>query len=187
MESSAAITELLIDWSKGNQNALEELFPLVEKELHRLAHHYLRQLNPGNTLQTTAVINETYLKLVEQNRVQWKDRAHFFGVAATVMRRFLINYIRDGKAQKRGGKKEQIELKESLLISEKKSDEILALEEALKLLANFDERKAKVVEYRYFGGLSNAEIAEILKVSEQTIQRDWNFAKAWLAKKIKNG
>lgn len=186
MPSSAAITELLIDWSKGNKDALEKLFPLVEKELHRLAHSYMRRLNPGNTLQTTAVINETYIRLVEQDKVQWQNRAHFFGIAANVMRRFLLNYIRDGNAKKRGGELVQVEFDDALLYSEQKSDEILVLEEALCLLAEIDERKAKIVELRYFGGLSVAETAEVLGVSEATVHRDWNFAKAWLARKVRN-
>ena len=187
MQSSAEITELLIDWSDGNQDALERLFPLVEKELHRLAHSYMRQLNPGNTLQTTAIINETYLKLIDHKKVQWQSRAHFFAVAATVMRRFLQNYVRDRKAQRRGGELIQVEMSEALTFTKQKSDEILALEEALQLLEEFDERKAKVVELRYFGGLNALETAEVLKVSEPTVHRDWNFAKAWLARKMKNG
>lgn len=187
MQSSAEITELLIDWSDGNQDALEKLFPLVEKELHRLAHNYMRHLNSGNTLQTTAIINETYLKLIDQEKVQWQSRAHFFAVAATVMRHFLQNYVRDRKALRRGGELTQVEMSESLIFTKQKSDEILALEEALKLLEAFDERKAKVVELRYFGGLSTFETAEVLKVSEQTVHRDWSFAKAWLARKMRNG
>lgn len=187
MQSSAEITELLIDWSDGKQDALEKLFPLVEKELHRLAHNYMRHLNPGNTLQTTAIINETYLKLIDQEKVQWQSRAHFFAVAATVMRRFLQNYVRDRKALRRGGALMQVEMNESLMFTKQKSDEILALEEALQLLEEFDERKARVVELRYFGGLNALETAEVLKVSEPTVHRDWNFAKAWLARKMRNG
>lgn len=186
MNSSNNITELLIDWSKGNKEALEKLFPLVERELHRLAHGYMRRLNPGNTLQTTAVINETYLKLIDQNRVEWQNRAHFFGIAASMMRRFLLNYIRDNSRQKRGGDYKKVSFDESITVADKKSEEILALEEALNNLANFDERKARVVELRYFGGLSVAETAEVLQVSEVTVMRDWNFAKAWLARKIRN-
>lgn len=188
MQSSNAITELLIDWSDGNHGALEKLFPLVERELHRLAHRYMRQLNAGNTLQTTAVINETYLKLIDQDRVKWQNRAHFFAVAATLMRRFLLNYIRESKAQRRGGEElERVEMTETLAFTNQKSDEILALEEALLKLEAFDERKAKVVELRYFGGLSAAETAEVLNVGEATVHRDWNFAKAWLARRIRNG
>ena len=187
MLTSAGITELLIDWGKGNRAALDELFPLVERELHRMAHHYMRRMNPGNTFQTTALINETYIKLVDQNKVEWQNRAHFFGIAANMMRRILLNYIRDQKRQKRGGEQVQISLEDALVMTEEKSDEILALEEALCELAEFDARKAKVVELRYFGGLSVAETAEVLKIAEITVMRDWNMAKAWLGRKIRNG
>lgn len=186
MQSSAEITELLIDWSKGNQEALEKLFPYVEKELHGLARNYLRKLYPGNTLQTTAVINETYLHLVNQNRVQWQNRAHFFAIAANIMRRFLTNYIRNGRRKKRGGEFLQVELDETILAADQKSTEIMALEAALCRLAEVDERKAKVVELRFYGGLNVAETAEVLKVSEITVMRDWNMAKAWLAREIRN-
>nr|HQU85072.1 ECF-type sigma factor [Pyrinomonadaceae bacterium] len=155
-----------------------------EKELHRLAHQYIRQLNPGHTLQTTAVINETYIKLVDSNIVEWQNRAHFFAIAANMMRRFLLNYIRDSKRQKRGGDFTRVEFDENIAVVEQKSDEILALEEALQKLSEFDERKARIVELRYFGGLTFEEIAEILKISEITAHRDWNFAKAWLARNM---
>ncbi len=187
MHSSAGITELLIDWSKGNRDALEKLFPLVEKELHRLAHIYMRRIQPGgNTMQTTALINETYIRLVDQNKVQWQNRAHFFAISANMMRRFLLNYIRDHKRKKRGGGAVQVSFEDALIVTDEKSEEILALEEALCNLDKIDERKAKVVELRYFGGLSVAETAEVLKVSEITVIRDWNMAKAWLAREIRN-
>ena len=187
MSSSAGITELLIDWGDGNADALEQLFPLVEKELHRLAHHYMRRMSPGNTLQTTALINETYIRLVDQNKVQWQNRAHFFGIAASMMRRFLLNYIRDNKRQKRGGDLIKLALEEATMITDEKSDELLVLEEALCALAEFDERKAQVVELKYYGGLTVDEIAEVLKVSVITVNRDWNMAKAWLAREIRDG
>lgn len=186
MIGSPSITELLIDWSNGNLSAQEDLFPLVEKELHRLAHHYARRLNRGNTLQTTAIINETYLKLVDQNRVQWQNRAHFFAIAANMMRRILLNYLRDKNRFKRGGESVQVSLSEAIIVSEQKSDEILALEEALCRLAEIDERKSRVVELRYYGGLSVEETAEVLKISTITVIRDWNMAKAWLAREIRN-
>lgn len=186
MIPSPTITELLIDWSNGNLSAQEELFPLVEKELHRLAHHYARRLNRGNTLQTTAIINETYLKLVDQNRVQWQNRAHFFGIAANMMRRILLNYLRDQNRLKRGGEIVQVSLSEATIVSDQKSNEILALEEALCRLTEIDERKSRVVELRFYGGLSVEETAEVLKVSSITVMRDWNMAKAWLAKEIRN-
>jgi RNA polymerase sigma-70 factor, ECF subfamily len=185
MLSNIGITELLIDWSAGKDDALEKLFPLVEKELHRLAHNYMRKMQPGNTLQTTAVINETYIRLVDQNKVQWQNRAHFFGIAAKMMRRFLLNYIRDHKAQKRGGGAIEVSLTDAMSVTEEKSHEILALEEALCKLAEIDERKAKVVELRYYGGLNVNEIAEVLKVSAITVRRDWTMAKAWLAREVR--
>ena len=184
--SNASITELLINWSNGDHTAQDDLFPLVEKELHRLAHHYMRRLNRGNTLQTTAVINETYLKLIDQNRVQWQNRAHFFGIAANMMRRVLLNYLRDKTRLKRGGNNVRVSISEAMVISDKKSDEILALEEALCRLAEIDERKSRVVELRFYGGLSVDETAEVLNVSSITVMRDWNMAKAWLAREIRN-
>jgi RNA polymerase sigma-70 factor (ECF subfamily) len=186
MVSSRSITELLINWSNGDLSAQEDLFPLVEKELHRLARHYARRLNRGNTLQTTAIINETYLKLVDQNRVQWQNRAHFFAIAANMMRRILLNYLRDKNRLKRGGQGVPISLSEAVIISDKKSNEILALEEALCRLAEIDQRKSRVVELRFYGGLTVEETAEVLKVSSITVMRDWNLAKAWLAREIRN-
>jgi RNA polymerase sigma-70 factor (ECF subfamily) len=184
--SSLEITQLLLDWSDGDETALEKLLPLVERELHRLAHYQMRRLRPGNTLQTTALINETYLRLINQNCVQWQNRAHFFGISAQLMRRILLNYIRDQKRLKRGGDAIQISLSEAMIISAQKTSELLALDEALKRLAEFDERKGKVVELRFFGGLSVEETAEVLKVSQITVIRDWNMAKAWLAREIRN-
>ena len=142
-------------------------------------------MRPGNTLQTTALINETYIQLVDQNKVEWQNRAHFFGIAAGMMRRFLLNYIRDRKAQKRDGNLIQVTLEDEMIIADEKSEEILALEEALCELNEIDERKARVVELRYYGGLSVNEIAEVLKISVITVNRDWNLAKAWLARELK--
>ncbi len=184
---TTSITELLIDWSNGDLTAQEELFPLVENELQKMARSYMRRLNEGNTLQTTAVINETYLKLVDQHSVKWQNRAHFFGIASSMMRRFLLNYLRDKKRLKRGGKKIAVSLSQAMLISDEKSDEILALEEALCRLSEIDNRKARVVELRFYGGLSVDETAEVLGVSGVTVMRDWNMAKAWLAKEIRYG
>lgn len=186
MPTSPSITELLIDWSNGDLTAREDLFPLVEQELVRLAHVYARKLNRGNTLQTTAIINETYLRLINQNEVQWKNRAHFYGIAASMMRRFLSNYLRDRNRLKRGGDITQVSLSEAKLLTDQKSDEILALEEALCLLTELDERKARVVELRFYGGLSVEETAEVLGVASTTVMRDWNMAKAWLAREIRN-
>ena len=181
------ITELLIDWSDGNAEALNELLPLVEQELHRMARIQIRKFRPGDTLQTTALINETYIRLVDQNRVRWQNRAHFFAIAAAMMRRILLNYLRDRNRHKRGGGAVQVTLDEGLMVTEAKSAELLALEEAMCRLSEFDERKAKVVELRYYGGLSVEETAEVLKVSSITVMRDWNMAKAWLARELRRG
>jgi RNA polymerase sigma factor (TIGR02999 family) len=186
MLPASSITDLLIDWSEGNVAALDELFPIVERELHRLARIQMRKLRPGNTLQTTALINETYIRLVDQNRVQWQNRAHFFAIAAGMMRRILLNYLRDRNRFKRGGGAIQVTLDEGVMITVAKSEEILALEEALCHLSEIDARKAKVVELRYYGGLSVEETAGVLKVSSITVMRDWNLAKAWLARELTN-
>ncbi|MDT7809761.1 MAG: hypothetical protein QOJ70_3574 [Acidobacteriota bacterium] len=183
----AEITELLVRWSDGDSAALEKLLPLVETELHRLAHSYMRRENEDHTLQTTALVNEAYLKLVDQTRVCWQNRAHFFGIAAQLMRRVLIDYARVKGRGKRGGGAYKVELTEADAISEEKFVELLALDEALERLAAIDGRKARVVELRYFGGLSVKETAEVLKVSEVTVARDWEMARALLAREIGNG
>lgn len=184
MSSSSEITGLLVAWCDGDQMALEQLMPLVEKELHRIASHYMRREDPGHTLQTTALVNEAYLRLVDQRDVRWQNRAHFFGIAAQIMRRILLNYARDRHRAKRGGYTRQVSLSEVAVLSEEKSEELIALDEALKRLALIDERKGRVVELRYFGGLSIEETAEVLKVAPITIIRDWNMAKAWLAREL---
>jgi RNA polymerase sigma-70 factor, ECF subfamily len=183
-ESPSDITSLLVDWSNGDQSALDKLLPLVEKELHRLAHSYMRRENPDHTLQTTALVNEAYLKLIDQKKTRWQNRAHFFGIAARIMRRILMNYARDQQRLKRGGGAVQVSLSEVADISLNKSADLLALDEALERLAETDERKARVVELRYFGGLSVEETAEVLGISEITVLRDWKFAKAWLLRDI---
>jgi RNA polymerase sigma factor (TIGR02999 family) len=187
MSSSSEITDLLICWSNGDSAALEQLMPLVERELHRLAHHYMRREHAGHTLQTTALINETFLRLVDQSRVKWQNRAHFYGIAAQIMRRVLLNYARDQKRYKRGGGVYKVSLSEADVMSEEKSVELIALDEALQQLSIIDERKSRVVELRYFGGLSVKETAEVLKVSPVTVARDWDMAKAWLAREIGHG
>jgi RNA polymerase sigma factor (TIGR02999 family) len=183
-DSSSDITGLLVDWSNGDQSALDKLLPLVEKELHRLAHSYMRRESPDHTLQTTALVNEAYLKLIDQKKTRWQNRAHFFGIAARIMRRILMNYARDQQRLKRGGGAIQVSLSEVAVISLSKTTDLLALDEALERLAATDERKARVVELRYFGGLSVEETAEVLGVSEITVLRDWKFAKAWLLRDI---
>lgn len=181
---ASEITELLVDWNNGNQSALEKLLPLVEKELHRLAHSYMRRENRNHLLQTTALVNEAYLTLVNQKNTRWQNRAHFFGIAAQIMRRILLNYARDQRRQKRGGGAVQVSLSEVAVMSWERTEEIIVLDEALEKLAKVDERKAKVVELRHFGGLNNKEIAEVLSVSEITVVRDINFATAWLLREI---
>lgn len=181
------ITGLLVCWSNGDQAALEKLMPLVERELHQLAHRYMRREQDGHTLQTTALINETFLRLVDQNRVRWQNRAHFYGIAAQIMRRVLMNYARDRKRDKRGGGAYKVSLSEADALSEQRSVELVALDEALQKLSAFDERKGRVVELRYFGGLSVKETAEVLNVSQITVARDWDVARAWLAREMGDG
>lgn len=184
MSSPNDITALLVNWSNGDQLALEKLLPLVERELHRLAHSYMRREDPNHTLQTTALINETYLRLVDQKKVQWQNRAHFFGIAAQIMRRILLNHARDQNRLKRGGKAVHVSLSEALIMPGEKDREIMALDDALNRLEAFDKRKAKVVELRFFGGLNVEEVAEVLNVSNITVLRDWKFAKAWLGREM---
>lgn len=185
--SSSEITGLLVDWGNGDQTALEKLLPLVEQELHRLAHNYMRRENRDHILQTTALVNEAYIKLIDQTKTHWQNRAHFFAIAARIMRRILLNYARDQHRQKRGGKAVQVSLSEVSLVCFESAEELIALDEALDRLAALDVRKSQVVELRYFGGLDVEETAEVLKVSPITVMRDWRFARAWLRREIENG
>jgi RNA polymerase sigma factor (TIGR02999 family) len=178
------ITQLLAEWSDGNQAALNKLYPLVYNELRRLAHGYLRRERKGHTLQTTALINEAYLRLVDQKHVHWANRAHFFGISAQIMRRILIDHARLYHYAKRGGGGQKISLDEAALVAKEQSRELLMLDEALNSLAKIDPRRSRVVELRYFGGLSNEEIAGVLKISENTVTRDWNMARAWLYQEL---
>jgi len=187
MPSSTEITELLVNWNNGDAGALEALLPLVEHELHRIAHNYMRQEQTGHLLQTTALINETFIRLVDQKRVRWQNRAHFFGIAARIMRRVLLNYARDQHRLKRGGTNIHVSLSEANVQAAEVSIELLVLDKALNKLAELDPRKSLVVELRYFGGLSVEETAEVLKVAPITVMRDWNLAKAWLAREIEHG
>ncbi len=184
--SSSDITSLLVDWSKGDKTALDKLFPLVENELHRLAHSYMRKENSDHTLQTTALVNEAYIRLVDQNKTHWQNRAHFFGIAAQIMRRILLNYARDRHRLKRFPGNIQVSLSDVAVVSDEKSSELILLDEALTRLSKHDPRKARVVELRYFGGLSVEETAEVLDLSEVTVLRDWKMAKAWLSREIRN-
>ena len=184
MTSDADITALLVDWNNGDKSAIERLLPLVERELHRLAHSYMRREDPDHTLQTTALINETYLRLIDQRKVQWQNRAHFFGIAAQIMRRILLNYARDQNRMKRGGRTIHVSLSEAMVMPAEKDRELIALNDALTRLEAIDERKGKVVELRYFGGLTVPEVAEVLKVSPETVKRDWSFAQTWLLREL---
>jgi RNA polymerase sigma-70 factor (ECF subfamily) len=174
------VTRLLVEWGNGDGEALERLMPLVYDELRRLARNYMRRERPGHTIQPTALVNEAYLRLVEQTNIRWQNRAHFFGVAAGVMRRVLCDHARARLADKRGGGAPRVSLVEAAAVSDGQTADILALDEALRELAEVDPRKARVVELRYFGGLSVEETAEVLKVSRSTVLHDWNLAKAWL-------
>ncbi len=182
---SQAITGILRDWSDGNQEALDALLPLVYDELHRQAANFLRKERSGHTLQTTALIHETYLKLIDQREVSWQNRAHFFGIAAQTMRRILVDYAKARHRKKRGGAEENLPLKETLIaVSGERSVDLVNLDEALKRLAKLDERQAKIVELRYFGGLSIEETAEFLRISTATVKSDWRTARAWLYREI---
>ncbi len=183
--SSQEITQLLLAWRDGDQAALEKLTPLVYAELHRLAKSYMFGERPGHTLQTTALINEAYLRLIDWKNVRWQGRAHFFGVAAQLMRRILVDFARARHYTKRGGGAQQVSLDEAVTIHEDRSAEFIALDEALKSLTEIDPRKSQVVELRFFGGLSAKETAEVLKVSQRTVEREWNAARTWLYRELR--
>ena len=178
--SQHRVTQLLQQWSRGDDAAVVELTPLVYEELRRLAHHYMEGQRPNHTLQTTALVNEAYLRLADQTNPSWQNRAHFFGVAARAMRQIVVDYARSQQSQKRGGGLLRIELDEAAIVSPAESKEIVDLHEALERLATLDSRKAQVVELKYFGGLNYDEMAEVLKISRMTVRRDWEFARAWL-------
>jgi RNA polymerase sigma-70 factor (ECF subfamily) len=181
---SDPVTELLLRWRAGDQECLNRLVPLVEGELRRIAHHYMRMERRGHTLQTTALVNEAYLKLVDQAQVDWQNRAHFMGVAARLMRHILVDHARALCQKKRGGGVRVLPLDEGLDVSAQKSAGLVALDDALTELAAFDPRKAQVVELRYFGGMSVEETAETLGVHPDTVMRDWKLAKVWLKREL---
>jgi RNA polymerase sigma-70 factor (ECF subfamily) len=174
------VTQLLCDWRSGDSSALEKLIPLVQPELQRLAHGYMNRERPGHTLQTTALLNDAYLNLADETQPQWQNRAHFFAVAAQLMRRIMVGHARHRQALKRGGGTVKVTLEDSLVWTGTRSAELLALDEALEKLAAVDRRKAEVVEMRYFGGLTMEEIAEVLNIHVNTAKRDWSAARAWL-------
>jgi len=182
--SSQEVTRLLIAWSEGDQAALEKLIPLVYQELRRLAKLYLKRERPGHSLQTTALVHEAYLRLIDSSRVRWQNRAHFFAVSAQLMRRILVDFARSRRYLKRGGEAQHVSLGEALDIAEARGAALIALDDALLALARIDERKSRVIELRYFGGLSVEETAEALKVSTETVKRDWRLARTWLRREL---
>jgi RNA polymerase sigma factor (TIGR02999 family) len=184
--SQTAVTELLVDWSKGDQEALSKLVPLVYDELHKLASRYLRRERPDHTLQTTALVHEAYLKLVDQRNAHWENRVQFFAVAAQLMRRILVDYARSHRASKRGGDLYKLSLDEAVMSSEEKDAELLALDEALDRLETIDPQQSRVVELRVFAGLTIEETAKVLSISPRTVRREWSMAKAWLHRQIRN-
>jgi len=178
--SAPDITRLLLAWSEGDESALAQLMPLVYAELHRLARRYLRSERADHPLQTTALVNEAYLRLIDVRQVRWQNRAHFFAVSARLMRRILVDFARERGYQKRGGGIHHVSFDEALVVGREPDESLVALDEALSGLAEFDPRKSQVVELRFFGGLSIEETAEVLHVSAETVRRDWRLAKAWL-------
>jgi RNA polymerase sigma factor (TIGR02999 family) len=184
--SPKEVTRLLVDWGNGDQAALDELIPLVYDELRRLAGRYMRRESKGHTLQTSALVNEAYLRLVDQKNVKWQNRAHFFGVASQLMRRILVDHARNRSRAKRGGGAQMVSLAEQAVISKEVTD-VIALDDALKNLAEMDKRKSQIVEMKFFGGLTTEEVAEVLKVTSRTVEREWRKAKAWLNRAISKG
>jgi RNA polymerase sigma factor (TIGR02999 family) len=178
----AEVTGLLLAWRAGDAAALERLIPLVHAELRRIAKNFMRKERAGHTLQTSALVNEAYLRLLDARQVAWQNRAHFFAISASLMRRILVDFARERRARKRGGSAQQVALDDAMLVGRARGEAVLAVDEALHALAKLDERKSKVVELRFFGGLNEAEIAEALQVSPETVRRDWRLAKAWLLK-----
>lgn len=181
---SEEVSLLLSNWSDGDAEALDKLIPVVYEELRRLAHHYMRHERAGHTLQTTALVNEAYMRLADYKKMRWQSRAHFFAVAAQVMRRILVEHARSRTYLKRGGGAQKVSIDEAAIVSEGRSAEVIAVDDALKELEAWDSRKGKIVELRFFGGLSIEETAEVLKISPTTVQREWRSAKAWLHNSI---
>lgn len=179
-ETPNEITEQLIAWSNGDEAALDALIPAVYQELRRMADYYLRGENTGHSLQPTALVHEAYMRLIDQTKVEWQNRAHFFGVAAQMMRRILVDHAKSKHRVKRGGTTPKVSLDETVSLSSERAAELVALDDALKVLNEMDERKSRIVELRYFGGLTVDETAQVLGVSDKTVMRDWSLAKAWL-------
>mgnify|MGYP000750640960 CR=1 FL=1 len=183
----AEVTKLLFAWREGDEAALERLIPLVHAELRRIAHRFMRKERAGHSMQTSALVNEAYLRLIDANKVDWQNRAHFFAISASLMRRILVDAARERQARKRGGSAEHVLLDEALVAGKEMHTDLVALDEALTALAKIDDRKARVVELRFFGGLNEAEMAEALQVSPETVRRDWRLAKAWLLRFLEGG
>jgi RNA polymerase sigma factor (TIGR02999 family) len=178
------ITQLLVAWSRGDEEALHRLMPLVYAELHRMARQHMRRENHGHTLQATALVNEVYLRLVDQKRVRWQNRAHFFGIAGRLMRRILVDHARRRRAQRRGGPAVRLAIDESLVIAREPPMDLVALDQALRNLETIDPRQGRVVELKYFAGMTIEEIAEVMSLSAATVTREWSTAKAWLAREL---
>lgn len=182
--SPQQVTQLLVAWGAGDRAALDELMPLVYEELRRLAHKCMSRERPDHTMQTSALLNEAYLRLVDQKNIHWQDRSHFFGIAARLMRQVLVDYARKRRYAKRGGDAPRVPLDEAMIVSAERAADVVALDDALKGLAEIDPRQSQIVELRFFGGLSIEETAEVLGVSPGTVMRDWTLAKAWLRRDI---
>lgn len=182
--SSGDVTMLLMQWGDGDRSALEHLTPKIYSELHRLAGSYLRKERAEHTLQATALVNEAFLKLVDQSRVEWRNRAHFFGIAAQAMRRILIDYARSNRREKRGGGVQALQLDEAMELVRERGADLIALDDALHTLARLDEQQSRIVELRYFAGLTIEETAEVLGISSTTVQREWVTARAFLAREL---
>jgi RNA polymerase sigma factor (TIGR02999 family) len=187
MDTAPDVTQLLLAWSDGDREALDELTPLIYRELKKLAESYLRRERVGHTLQPTALAHEAYIKLIDQQNVRWQNRAHFFGIAAQAMRRILVDHARARLAGKRGSGAAVVALDDAVDVSDQRADQLIALDEALKSLAELDPDKSRVVELKYFGGMTLEEIAEVLGVSRATVIREWRMAKAWLYGELKRG
>jgi len=186
-QSQHEVTQLLQAWRGGDRIALEKLMPVVYAEMHRLAHIYMRRERPGHTLQTSALVNEAYLRLIDADRVDWQDRAHFFAISANIMRQVLMQHARLRCARKRGGDAVKVDFDEAFVPSPERDADLIALDDALNALAQKDPREAKVVELRFFGGLSEQETAHVLGISDRTVRREWEHAKAWLIHQLKRG
>jgi RNA polymerase sigma factor (TIGR02999 family) len=184
-QQTAQITQLLLAWRNGEAKALDDLMPLVHRELKRIARNFMRRQNVGHTLQTTALVNEAYVRLVDSDKVNWQDRSHFFAISAQLMRRVLVDAARRKNSTKRGGEQIQVTLADDAKTANADQADVVAIDDALQRLAKLNQRQCQIVELRYFGGLTEDEIAETLQISSRTVRRDWNLARAWLYRELK--